>query len=138
MTRPAIPSRDKVLAALAQLQADEQHTGRRPAVLTLARQVELANTTFRRHFPDVTTELASQAAARQQAPQPPSRCDQLQEASARLRRENRQLHDQIELAAAVIQRVTLENHHLREQLEDAAKVTAIAPRTTRSPRPPRG
>jgi hypothetical protein len=45
--------------------------------------------------------------------------------------------DQIELAAAVIQRITLENRRLREQLEDTAKVTAIAPRTTRPPRPPR-
>ena len=35
MTRPAIPSRDEVLTALALLQVDSENTGRQPAVLTL-------------------------------------------------------------------------------------------------------
>jgi hypothetical protein len=65
VTRPPIPSRDEVLAALAKLQADAQGTGRQPAVLALARQLGLANTTFRRNFPDITADLASQATARQ-------------------------------------------------------------------------
>lgn len=135
MTRPAIPSRDEVLTALAQLQADAENTGRQPAVLTLARQLGLANTTFRRNFPDIAAEFARQAAAQQQAPPPPSRYDQLQETSTRLRQENRQLREQVELAAAVIQRIALENQRLREQLEAAANVTAIASKTVRSRHP---
>jgi hypothetical protein len=74
-----------------------------------ARQLGLANTTFRRNFPDIAADLARQAAERRQTPPPTSRYDQLQETSARLRQENRQLRGQLELAAAVIQRITLEN-----------------------------
>jgi hypothetical protein len=135
MTRPAIPSRDEVLTALAQLQADAEKTGRQPAVLALARRLGLANTTFRRNFPDIAAELARQAADRRQAPLPPSRYDQLQETSARLRQDNRQLREQLELAAAVIQRITLENQRLREQLEAANKVTAITSKTMLPRRP---
>ena len=90
----------------------------------------LANTTFRRNFPDITADLARQAAAHRHAP-PPSRYDQLQETTVRLRQDNRQLREQLEQAAAVIQRITLESQRLREQLEAAGKVTAIASRTTR-------
>ena len=134
MTRPTIPARDEVLTALAQLQADAQNTGRQPAALALARRLGLANTTFRRNFPDIAAELAGQAAARQQTPPPPSRYDQLQQTSARLRQENRQLREQLELAAAVIQRITLENQRLRQELEAAGKVTPISSRAKR-PRP---
>lgn len=134
MTRPTIASRDEVLTALAQLRAEADNTGRQPAALTLARRLGLANTTFRRNFPDIAAEIARQAAAHRQAPPPPSRYDQLQQADTRLRQDNRQLREQLELAAAVIQRITLENHRLREQLEAAAKVTAIGPGTIRPPR----
>jgi hypothetical protein len=70
--------------------------------------VGLANTTFRRNFPDIAAELARQAAERRQTP-PPSRYDQLQQTAAQLRQENRELRGQLELAYAVIQRITLEN-----------------------------
>jgi hypothetical protein len=132
VTRPTIPSRDEVLTALAQLRAEADNTGRQPAALTLARRLGLANTTFRRNFPDIAADLARPAAAHRQAP-PPSRYDQLQQAGARLRQDNRQLREQVEVAAAVIQRIRLENHRLREQLEAAGKVTAIASRTIRPP-----
>jgi argininosuccinate lyase len=93
--------------------------------------IRVANTTFRRNFPEIAADLASQAASRQQAPPPPSRHDQLQELSARLRQDNRQLRDQLELAAAVIQRITLENQRLREQLEAASNITTLASKTMR-------
>jgi hypothetical protein len=126
MTRPAIPSRGEVLTALAQLQADAASTGRQPAVLTLARRLDLANTTFRRNFPDIAAGLARQAAERRQTPPPPSRYDQLQQTTAQLRQENRELRGQLELAAAVIQRITLENQRLRQQAEAAANVTRLS------------
>jgi hypothetical protein len=136
MTRSAIPSRDEVLIALAQLQAEAERTGRQLAVLALARRLGLANTTFRRNFPDIASELAHQAAAgRQQATPAPGGYQQLQESGARLRQENRRLREELELAAAVIQRITVENQRLREQLETAAKVTTIASKTARSLRP---
>jgi hypothetical protein len=126
MTRPAIPSRDEVLTALAQLQSDAAITGRHPSVLTLARQVGLANTTFRRNFPDIAADLARQAAERRQTPPPPSRYDQLQQTTAQLRQENQELRGQLELAYAVIQRITLENQRLRQQAEAAANITRLS------------
>jgi hypothetical protein len=135
VTRPAIPGRGEVITALAQLRAEAEITGRQPAVLTLARRMGLANTTFRRNFPDIAADLARRAAAHRQAPPSASRYDQLQETSARLRQDNRQLREQLQLAAAVIQRIALENQRFREQLEAAGKVTAIASRAIRPPRP---
>jgi hypothetical protein len=126
MTQPAIPTRAEVLTALAQLQADAASTGRQPAVLPLARRLGLANTTFRRNFPDIAAELGRQAAGRRQTPPPPSRYDQLQQTTAQLRQENRELRGQLELAAAVIQRITLENQQLRQQAEAAANVTGLS------------
>lgn len=136
MTRATIPSRGEVLTALAQLQADAADTGRQPAVLSLARQLGLANTTFRRNFPDIAADLASQAAERRQAPPEPGHRDQLEEENARLRQENRQLREQIEAAAAVIQRITLVNHQLRQEVEAAAKVARLGDQLLPQPRRP--
>ncbi|MFC5855117.1 hypothetical protein ACFPZI_26040 [Streptomyces chlorus] len=38
-----------------------EETGQRPGVLALARQFSMSNTTFRRHFPDITREIARPA-----------------------------------------------------------------------------
>jgi hypothetical protein len=53
----------------------------------------------------------------------------------RLRGENRQLRDQLDVAAAVIQRITMENDRLRQELQAATKVTGIgsAPSRQRGP-----
>ncbi len=126
MTRPTIPTRAEVLTALAQLQDDAASSGRQPAVLPLARRLGLANTTFRRNFPDIAAELARQTDERQQTSPPPSRYDQLQQTTAQLRQDNRELRGQLELAAAVIQRITLENQRLRQQAEAAANVTRLS------------
>jgi hypothetical protein len=105
MTRPPIPSRDEVLTALAQLQADGHNTGRQPAVLALARRLGLANTTFRRNFPDIAAEARppGRSTGRPAEDQP---LRPAPGASARLRQDNRQLREQLQLATAVIQRIT--------------------------------
>jgi small-conductance mechanosensitive channel len=110
---------------LTQLRADAGHGGREPSVLALARRLGMANTTFRRHYPGVVAELA-QPAARQLPESAVSRYQQIQQASTQLRSDNQQLRHDLGLAAAVIQRLTLDNQRLRQQLEDAAKVTRIA------------
>ena len=138
MTRPAMPSHDDVRAMLAQLRAEKDLPGREPSVLTLARRLGLANTTFRRNYPGIVAELTAQAASRPQATAPPGRYQQLEQAAAELRRDNQQLRDHLDLAAAVIQRLTLENQRLRRQLEDAAKVTRIAAVSTRLAARPAG
>lgn len=132
MTRTALPSRDQVLTVLSELRNEAGATGKPPTVLGLARQLGLANTTFRRNFADIILDLSQQAAA-PDAPSRASRYQQLQQASAELRSSNRQLREHLDLATAVIQRLTLENQRLREQLETAANVTTITPRTRRPP-----
>jgi hypothetical protein len=128
MTRLQIPGHDKVLGTLTVLQAEAQASGRQPSVIALARSLGLANTTFRRNFPDVVAEFTRQAATRRQTPPPPGRYAQLEESNAQLRRENRELRGQLEMAAAVIQRITTENDRLRQELEAAANVTQITRR----------
>jgi len=88
----------------------------------------LSNTTFRRHYPAITRSITEYRHAPQHDPtnQPgASRYDRLVERNARLRRANRDLTDFLRLAAAQIQRLTLQNDQLRQQLESANKATRI-------------
>lgn len=57
-------------------------------------------------------------------PDRPSRYDELVARNAKLKRRNRELNDHLTLAAAHIQRITLENQRLRQGLESATGVTA--------------
>lgn len=126
MTRhPALPPHDQVRDAIEEL---TQATGKPPSVLTLARYLGLANTTFRRNFPDLVEELNPPRPAIPQAHSATatSQLDQLTRDNAALRRTNRELATHLELAVANIQRLTLENHHLRQQLEAATKITHIS------------
>ena len=61
---------------------------------------------------------------------PPSSANSISRAAnteAKLRQRNQDLHENLELAIAAIQRLTLENHSLRQQLEAARAVTPIRP-----------
>lgn len=129
MTRRAdLPHDDQVHAALEHL---TQTAGRPPTVLALARHLGLANTTFRRNFPDITAHLTrrqSQSAPRTD-PAGTSQFEQLKRDNGALRRTNHELTEHLELAIANIQRLTLDNHRLRHALENAGKVTRIASAT---------
>jgi transposase-like protein len=97
-------------------------------VLALARHLGLANTTFRRRFPDITTDLTQQQSPGPAGPGPgpgASRFEKIQRENAELRRARRELAEHLELAIANIQRLTLDNHHLRQQLHAATKITHI-------------
>jgi hypothetical protein len=48
--------------------------------------------------------------------------------ATKLRQRNRDLQENLELAIAAIQRLTLDNHRLRQKLEAARAVTPIRPR----------
>jgi transposase-like protein len=129
VTRPAgLPHEARVQKATEELLDLAREHGTRPSVLALARQFGLANTTFRRHFPDCARQVAG---FRNTPPsgstgQPgTSRYDQLIARNARLRRANRNLADHLAIAAANIQRLTLENQRLRRELEASAKVSRI-------------
>lgn len=122
--RTALPSAEDVRTAIQEL---NDTTGRPPTVLALARHLGLANTTFRRNFPDTTVEL-NHVRSRSPSPQDPagiSTFEQLKRDNAKLRRDNHDLTEHLELAVANIQRLTLDNHHLRQQLDTTANITRI-------------
>ncbi|MFD5478551.1 hypothetical protein [Streptomyces hawaiiensis] len=126
MSAPVIPE------ALVRKRLDEmllicQNEGSRPSVLRLADSLGLSNTTFRRHYPEIAQEISSRrsAAASSTTCLEPSAHDRLVARNAKLRRRNRQLTDQLKLAAAQIQYLALTNARLQEALEAQAKVTHI-------------
>jgi AraC-like DNA-binding protein len=126
--RTVLPSHDDVQLAIKRL---TETTGKPPTVLALARHLGLANTTFRRHFPDITTELTQQRSPAPAGADPvaASRFEKIQRENAELRRARCELAEHLELAIANIQRLTLDNHHLRQQLQAATKVTHISARS---------
>jgi hypothetical protein len=128
----AVPSEAHVRKVLREQQDRAEQTGTRPSVLALARHFGLSNTTFRRHFPGIASEISAARTAPPLEDQPrgASRYDRLVERNAKLRRANRDLSAHVQLAAAHIQRLALENARLTQQLEAASKVTRIRVRST--------
>jgi AcrR family transcriptional regulator len=137
--RVQLPSEAQVRLALTEL-AGQARAGQ-PTVLALARSLGLANGTFWRHFPEIAREVAGQrrtaaslnrTTSAQELPgdgNPPGEL-------ARLRRANRELTDQVEVAIAHLQRLTLENHALREELEHSRKITRLPRAQQLPPTPP--
>ncbi|WP_372672731.1 hypothetical protein [Amycolatopsis kentuckyensis] len=136
MTRHScLPTDNDVRAALEALCVEgETTTGGPPTVIALARRVGLANTTFRRNFPTIVAEIGriledrGKPASSQRGS---TTLQRLTEQNARLRHINRELTDQLALAMATIQRLCLDNHQLRAELEGVCNVGHI------STRPPR-
>jgi len=98
----------------------------RPSVLALAGQLGLSNTTFRRHFPHLATELSrlrSEPAPSLDAE--PNRYERLIARNAKLRHANRALSEQLHLAAAQLQRLAIDNARLRQAVEATSNVTHI-------------
>jgi AraC-like DNA-binding protein len=127
--RTGLPSHDDVQLAIKRL---TETTGKPPAVLALARHLGLANTTFRRHFPDITGELTQQRSPAPAGADPiasASRFEKIQQENTELRRARRELAEHLELAIADIQRLTLDNHQLHQQLHAATKITQIHARS---------
>ncbi|MGW7200261.1 hypothetical protein [Streptomyces chryseus] len=129
MTRPAaIPTETRARQVTDQYLNDCHTEGKRPSVLALATRLGLSNTTFRRHFPQLAKHISTRRS------QPPSRPgDEAQQSpydvliarNAKLRRTNRTLTANLHYAAAHIQRLALDNAHLREALEASHNITRI-------------
>ncbi len=138
MSRPVeLPHEAQVLTAAKELLQQADETGAAPSVLALARRFGLSNTTFRRHYPDVAQQIGDA----RRTPTPAnavragtSRYDALVAREAKLHRANASLTDNLKLAAAHIHRLSLENHRLRRELEDATKVTNTDSKTGLNPR----
>jgi hypothetical protein len=125
--RVNLPSDRDARAVFDALVEEAATSGTKPTVVQLATRLGLTNSTFWRHFPHLATDL--RAVARTSAGQPTSRTmdryTELEHRNAELTRDNRQLTEHLDLALINIQRLTLDNHRLRQALEDATKVTRI-------------
>ena len=99
----------------------ERQTGRSPSVLTVARHLGLANTTFRRRFPGIVDRLRDP----NRVPATPDVRRQVGSDVIRLRQRNRELTDALTLAVSSIQRLSIDNPSLCRQLEVATAVTHL-------------
>lgn len=131
--RVPLPSEGEVRAAVDQLATDSASS---PAVVAVARHLGLSNATFWRHFPQLAQAIADERRASRATTAMPRSVDthDTKESeqgssamSARLRTENAQLRSKVEIASAHILRLTLENRHLRDELESAQRVARIQP-----------
>ncbi len=122
--RVLLPSESEVHAALAQLRASNENGA--VSARDLAHRVGLANATFWRHFPGIAQEVADERRSTLRSattfPADSPRTNNLDEA---LRKENVKLRDQVELAVAHIQRLTIDNQALRDQLEAQTNIVKL-------------
>jgi DNA-binding transcriptional regulator YhcF (GntR family) len=128
-----LPAELQVRQAFTKLVDQAHHEGQRPSVLALARQFGLSNTTFRRHYPEIVRELGQirrTPATAQTEPSAATEHSNLIARNAELRRAVQELRQDLELAIANIARLTLDNHHLRTELEQARRITNIKTRST--------
>ena len=101
-------------------------TGKPPSVLAVAQRLGLSNTTFRRNCPDVVAELHTQRSTTESDPNSAvARFDAIKLENDRLKRDNHDLSAHLDLAVANIQRLTLENNRLTQQLEAATKISHL-------------
>ena len=130
MSHPVdIPAEATARRVMDQYTTECHDNGARPSVLALAAKLGLSNTTFRRHFPDLANEITALRTnpvaippAREKRPSP---YEILAARNAQLRRANRSLTENLQFAAAQIQRLALDNARLNEALEASNKVTHL-------------
>jgi AcrR family transcriptional regulator len=123
--RVALPAPPDVADALDALLTETAADGTRATVVELARRVGLTNSTFWRHFPDTAQQLrdaSSGAAAASPGAAVAHRYAELAQRAAGLAGDNAQLREHLDLAAAHIARLTLDNHRLTRELEAATGV----------------
>jgi transposase-like protein len=121
----------QVRQAFTKLVEQARRNGHRPSVLALARQLDLSNTTFRRHYPEIVKELAEiRRTPAIECTDSPAATEHARviARNAKLRRDNHQLRQHLDLAAVNIARLTIDNNQLRRQLEQAQRITNIASR----------
>lgn len=130
-----LPTEPQVRQAFTKLIEQADHNGHWPSVLALARQFELSNTTFRRHYPEIVKQLGQiRRTPVTEHTALPAATEHIRiiARNAKLQRDNRQLRQHLDLAAVNIARLTIDNHQLRQQLEPAHRVTNITSRNSPS------
>lgn len=126
--RVLLPTELQIAETLAALRREQP--AKPPTVVAVADRLGLTNATFWRHFPDLCQEIAD---ARRRAvgtqPVPNRSPDDVDQRTilARLRDNNSRLERELEVAAAEVQRLTLENRALIAHAQQASKVIPISP-----------
>jgi hypothetical protein len=125
-----VPAEHSVDRALERYLAECRDNSRHPSVLGLAAKFGMSNTTFRRHFPDQVRKISGirrepEPDSQTAAGTGPSTHERLTARNAKLRRANRILTQNLHLAAAQVQRLSLDNARLRGELQNMASVTSI-------------
>jgi transposase-like protein len=126
--RVDLPDDHAVRTTMTALFDEAAAQGTTPTVVALAKRLGLTNSTFWRHFPDIANELRTTVRGpNPDVPASPAarRFAELEQRNAELTRDNRQLTEHLDLAVANLQRLTLDNHQMRQTLESAGKVTRI-------------
>ncbi|MFI2318435.1 hypothetical protein ACH5AP_37135 [Streptomyces anulatus] len=87
----------------------------------------LSNTTLRRHYPEIVDAVTAVRAGNNEGrlPADTKRYDDLVRRNAKIRRANRELTDQLTLALACIQRLSVDNANLLAALEAASRIRRI-------------
>lgn len=128
-----IPTAEQARRAADKVLADALDDGSRPSVLAVARQLGLSNTTFRRNFPQLAHELSQARRTPPSRPDKPSPATveqtRLAARNAKLRRDNRQLREQLNIAVANIRYLALTVHKMQTELEAASNITRIDNKT---------
>jgi hypothetical protein len=122
MTRRHLPTREAVHAAIDTL---THATGRPPSVLALATHLDVANTTFRRNFPDIVDRFAAPLPAHRRNRRAENAHSRIKADNDRLRAANRDLTQQLDLAINAIQRLSIDNDRLRTALHAAQTITTL-------------
>lgn len=132
--RVDLPTTEQIMHRIEELTTTND---RPPAVIALARDLQLSNATFWRHFPSIAQNLADTRRAHRRAAtaQDPgtdtrSSADSSRETPSEPPPLITRLQSDLEAAAHEIQRLTLENEALRAHLQDASSVLQIRPRET--------
>ncbi|HWL76507.1 hypothetical protein [Microbacterium sp.] len=127
MTRAVpLPTETEITAVVEALTREDP--SRPPAVLAVAARLGLSNATFWRRFPQLAQTLADtrRVALRDRARTPERPVHELPVAElARLRNDKARLVNEVRVAAAEVQRLTLENQALRTQLEQSSGVIPL-------------
>lgn len=129
--RPDLPTLDDIRNAIDDI---TETTGRPPTALALAKHLGVPNTTFRRNFPDLTAQLRQQRTRSEQGTtHATDRFQRLVQENQALKATNQDLTEHLELAAANIQRLSIENHQLRQAIEAVGNITRIGARKPSHP-----
>ncbi|WP_410583823.1 hypothetical protein [Amycolatopsis sp. lyj-108] len=82
----------------------------------------------------IVTELATTKAPSANTATAAESYSDLRKDNARLRRANQEHTEHLELAIATIQRLSIDNEHLRAALDNARNITHLGPRPAQTPR----